>query len=58
VLSLWGGAGGLPRFYSDPLEPWRAFAPQVVGRAIEGASHFLVEDAPAEVVAELTAFFA
>jgi haloacetate dehalogenase len=57
VLALWGGAGGLPRFYSDPLEPWRAFAPNVTGRAVEGASHFLVEDAPAEVVAELTAFF-
>jgi haloacetate dehalogenase len=57
VLSLWGGAGGLPRFYADPLEPWRGLAPQVTGRAVEGASHFLVEDAPEEVVAELTAFF-
>ncbi|WP_037502795.1 alpha/beta fold hydrolase [Solirubrobacter soli] len=56
VLALWGGAGGLPRFYSDPLDLWRAFAPHVTGRAIEGASHFLVEDAPEEVVAELTAF--
>jgi haloacetate dehalogenase len=56
VLSLWGGAGGLPRFYADPLEPWRTFAPGVTGRAIEGASHFLVEDAPGEVAAELTAF--
>jgi haloacetate dehalogenase len=49
VRSLWGGAGGLPRFYADPLEPWRGFAPHVTGRAIEGASHFLVEDAPDEV---------
>jgi haloacetate dehalogenase len=56
VLSLWGGAGGLPRFYADPLEPWRAFAPSITGRAIEGASHFLVEDAPEEVTAELTDF--
>lgn len=57
VRSLWGGAGGLPHFYDDPLEPWRAFAPEVTGRAIEGASHFLIEDAPDEVVAELIAFF-
>ena len=52
-----GGAGGLPRFYADPLEPWRAFAPDITGRAIEGASHFLVEDAPEEVGADLLAFF-
>ena len=26
ILSLWGGAGGLPRFYEDPLEPWRRVA--------------------------------
>jgi haloacetate dehalogenase len=56
VLSLWGGAGALPRFYADPLEPWRALAPRVTGRAVQGASHFLVEDAPEEVAAELTAF--
>ena len=56
VLSLWGGAGGLPRFYEDPLQPWRAFVPSITGRAIEGASHFLVEDAPEEVAAELTGF--
>ena len=54
---LWGARGGLPRFYEDPLEPWRALAPTITGRAIEGASHFLVEDAPEEVAAELTTFF-
>jgi pimeloyl-ACP methyl ester carboxylesterase len=57
VRSLWGGAGGLPRFYADPLEPWRTFAPDITGRAVEGASHFLVEDAPEEVLADLLAFF-
>jgi haloacetate dehalogenase len=56
VLSLWGGAGALPRFYADPLEPWRSLAPGVRGRAVEGASHFVVEDAPEEVAAELLAF--
>jgi haloacetate dehalogenase len=57
VLALWTGAGGLPLFYEDPLELWRVYAPQVRGRPVEGASHFLVEDAPAEVASELLAFF-
>jgi haloacetate dehalogenase len=57
VLALWGGAGALPRFYDDPLELWRAYAPGVTGRAVPGASHFLVEDAPAEVAAALLDFF-
>jgi haloacetate dehalogenase len=56
VLALWGGAGALPRFYADPLEPWRSLAPGVRGRPVAGASHFLVEDAPDEVAAELLAF--
>jgi haloacetate dehalogenase len=55
--SLWGGDGALPRFYPDPLDPWRTFAPDVTGRAVEGASHFLVEDAPEAVGADLAAFF-
>lgn len=58
VLALWGGDGALPRFYDDPLDLWRAYAPDVTGRAIEDASHFLVEDAPVEVAHELAAFFA
>jgi haloacetate dehalogenase len=58
VRSLWAGAGALPRFYDDPLEPWRAFAPEITGRAVEHTSHFLVEDAPEEVATELLDFFA
>jgi haloacetate dehalogenase len=58
VRSLWGGAGALPRFYADPLEPWSALAPAITGRAVEGASHFVVEDAPAEVLAEISDLFA
>jgi haloacetate dehalogenase len=58
VRALWGGAGALPRFYADPLELWRPFAPAVTGRAVEGASHFLVEDAPGEVADDLAGFFA
>jgi haloacetate dehalogenase len=58
VRALWGGAGALPRFYADPLELWRPLAPEVTGRAIDGASHFLVEDAPGEVADDLAGFFA
>ena len=54
--SLWAGAGALPRFYADPLEPWRTLAPEITGRAVDRASHFLVEDAPEEVATELVNF--
>jgi haloacetate dehalogenase len=57
TLSLWGANGALPRFYDDPLEPWRAYAPGIAGRAVQDASHFLAEDQPAEVATELAAFF-
>jgi haloacetate dehalogenase len=56
--ALWGGAGALPLFYDDPLELWRPYAPAATGRAVEGASHFLVEDAPGEVAADLAGFLA
>jgi haloacetate dehalogenase len=58
VLALWGSDGALPRFYDDPLDLWRAYAPQITGHAIHNASHFLVEDAPSVVAEELVAFFA
>jgi haloacetate dehalogenase len=58
VRSLWAGEGALPRFYADPLEPWREYAPAITGAPVEGASHFLVEDAPEQVGADLAAFFA
>ena len=54
---LWGAQGALPRFYDDPLEPWRGFAPEATGRAVEGAGHFLAEDRPADVAADLAEFF-
>jgi haloacetate dehalogenase len=57
VLALWGGDGALPRFYDDPLDLWRVYAPVLTGRAVEDASHFLVEDAPGVVAGELLAFF-
>ena len=54
--ALWGADGALPRFYDDPLELWRPLAPGITGRAVENASHFLVEDQPDEVAADLLAF--
>jgi haloacetate dehalogenase len=57
VRALWAGAGALPLFYADPLELWLQLAPQATGRAVEAASHFLVEDAPNEVAKELVEFF-
>jgi haloacetate dehalogenase len=58
VHALWGAEGALPRFYDDPLEPWRALAPHATGARVEGAGHFLVEDQPARTAAELLAFLA
>jgi haloacetate dehalogenase len=57
VLALWGTRGALPRFYSDVLAVWGEWAADLRGRGVE-ASHFLVEDAPEEVAAELAGFFA
>jgi haloacetate dehalogenase len=55
--ALWGADGALPRLYADPLDLWRRFAPGVTGSAIRKATHFLVEDQPEAVVADLLAFF-
>jgi haloacetate dehalogenase len=57
VLVLWGRRGALELFYGDVLDVWRGWAHDVRGRGID-ASHFLVEDRPDEVTAEITAFLA
>jgi haloacetate dehalogenase len=57
VLALWGDDGALPRFYEDPLDLWRPYAPQITGHGVANASHFLVEDEPALVAQKLLAFF-
>lgn len=57
VLVLWGANGALPVFYDDVLAIWRDWCDDVRGHAVE-ASHFLVEDQPEEVAAELADFFA
>jgi haloacetate dehalogenase len=57
LLVLWGARGALELFYGDVLGIWRGWAADVRGRAV-AASHFLVEDEPELVAAELAAFFA
>lgn len=56
TLCLWGSRGGMELFYGDVLAVWREWTPSVTGRAID-ATHFLAEDAPNAVAAELTTFF-
>jgi haloacetate dehalogenase len=56
VLVLWGARGALGPLYGDVLDVWRAWAPDLRGRALD-ATHFLVEDCPEEVARELVAFF-
>ncbi len=58
MLAQRGADGALPHFHEDPLALWRTLAPDVEGRAIPDAGHFLVEDAPAELAEILVAFFA
>lgn len=55
TLVLYGGRGGLPRFYPDVLDVWRPWATNLRGAAID-ARHFLVEERPAETVEALLAF--
>jgi haloacetate dehalogenase len=56
MLALWSTRGALEILYRDVLSIWRSWARDVRGRGVQ-ASHFLVEDRPAEVARELTAFF-
>ncbi|ADV65772.1 alpha/beta hydrolase [Deinococcus maricopensis] len=55
VLALWSAREELERWY-DVLAVWRAWADDVRGRALD-AGHYLAEEAPEEVAAELHAFF-
>ena len=53
---LWGSKGLVGHRY-DVLGVWRGFADNVSGRAIS-SSHWMAEEAPAEVIAEAQRFFA
>jgi haloacetate dehalogenase len=55
VLALWGARGRLEAWY-DVLEIWREWARDVRGRALD-CGHYLPEERPDEVVAELESFF-
>ena len=58
VLALWSRGGPLDTWYADAggsLSIWRAWAPQVVGRAIDGG-HFFPEQNAAGTLSELVCF--
>lgn len=54
VLALWGSEGVIARLF-DCLADWREVAADVSGRALP-CGHFVPEEAPAETLAEITAF--
>jgi haloacetate dehalogenase len=54
VLVLWQQPGGAPPPF-DPLEIWRRWADDVVGRGLD-CGHFLPEERPEDVAAELIRF--
>lgn len=56
LLALWGSHGYVGRSF-DVLDVWGAYADQVSGRAID-ADHYLAEEAPDAVLAELVTFLA
>jgi len=55
VLALWSRRGELETWY-DVLAIWREWTVDVRGRAID-CGHYLAEEAPDEIYAELHAFF-
>ncbi len=55
ILALWAGRDELGRWF-DVLAVWRGWAADVRGRALD-CGHFLAEERPHEVAAELRSFF-
>jgi haloacetate dehalogenase len=55
VRALWGERSFVGRAY-DVLDVWREYAEDVTGRALP-SDHYLPEEAPVEVAADLTRFF-
>ncbi len=57
LLVLWGKQSDMERLYGDPLSIWRDWANDVRGRGLD-CDHYLAEEKPDEVAAELAAHFA
>jgi len=55
LLCLWGADGVIERCF-DPLALWRLRADDVTGHALP-CGHFMAEEAPGEIIRELSAFF-
>jgi haloacetate dehalogenase len=54
VLALWSTRGPIGRLF-DVLSVWKEYATNVTGKGLNGG-HYLQEDVPNEVFAELSAF--
>jgi len=57
VLFLWAARDDMEDLYADPLAIWRDWADDVRGQSID-CGHHIAEEAPAELAAHLTEFFA
>jgi haloacetate dehalogenase len=55
VLVLWATRDDMEELYGDPLEVWRAWAPDLRAGPIE-SGHHLAEEAPDALVAQLRGF--
>ena len=56
MLVLWGNSGGMGIPGRDVLGMWRREASEVRGRALDACGHYLAEEQPEIVVAELLKF--
>lgn len=57
LLYLWAKQDDMEDLYGDPLAIWRDWADDVRGQSVD-CGHHIAEEAPAELAALLTAFFA
>jgi haloacetate dehalogenase len=56
LLVLWSKNDDLEEIYGDPLVIWKAWATQLMGRAID-SSHHMAETSPGDLARELEKFF-
>ncbi|CAN0316233.1 unnamed protein product [Discosporangium mesarthrocarpum] len=55
IRCLWGNHGGMGGPF-DVLEMWRSDAPSVDGRGLDNCGHYIAEEAPNELVADIINF--